>query len=225
MSYVYDRTTGKRTYRPENVNGNYLLSGSGFFSLPLDKQKRFTLSGNTAATFNHNVDLISLADETASGVSPRSSVRNLYVSQGLKLEYGIGKIKLGAKGNGTWTHITSRRTDFATINAGDFNYGLTFKADLPLDISFSTDFTVFSRRGYTDDAMNTDDLVWNARLAKRFWGNRISVMLDGFDMLGQLSNIRRSLNGQGRTETIYHVIPRYAMLHVVYRLNVSPKKK
>lgn len=225
MSYVYDRTTGKRTYRPENVNGNYLLSGSGFFSLPLDKQKRFTLSGNTAATFNHNVDLISLADETASGVSPRSSVRNLYVSQGLKLEYGIGKIKLGAKGNGTWTHITSRRTDFATINAGDFNYGLTFKADLPLDISFSTDFTVFSRRGYTDDAMNTDDLVWNAHLAKRFWGNRISVMLDGFDMLGQLSNIRRSLNGQGRTETIYHVIPRYAMLHVVYRLNVSPKKK
>ena len=45
----------------------------------------------------------------------------------MKLEYGIGKIKLGAKGNGTWTHITSRRTDFATINAGDFNYGLTFK--------------------------------------------------------------------------------------------------
>ena len=152
-------------------------------------------------------------------------MRNLYLSQGLKLEYGFGKVRVGAKGNGTWTHITSRRPDFATINAGDFNYGVTLKADLPFDISFSTDFTVYSRRGYTDDFMNTDDLVWNARLAKRFWGNRISVMLDGFDMLGQLSNIRRSLNGQGRSETIYHVIPRYAMLHFVYRLNVKPKNK
>lgn len=225
MGYTYDRTTGRRTYRPDNVNGNYLLSGSGFFSLPLDKAKHLTLSGNTGGTFNHNVDLIAVAGETSPSNSARSSVRNLYLSQGLKLEYGFGKVRVGAKGNGTWTHITSRRPDFATINAGDFNYGVTLKADLPFDISFSTDFTVYSRRGYTDDFMNTDDLVWNARLAKRFWGNRISVMLDGFDMLGQLSNIRRSLNGQGRSETIYHVIPRYAMLHFVYRLNVKPKNK
>lgn len=193
--------------------------------MPIDKKKRLTLSGNTAATFNHNVDLIAIEDAADASVSARSSVRNLYLSQGLKLEYGFGKMRFGAKGNGTWTHITGRRSDFTTINAGDFNYGVTMKADLPFDISFSTDFTVFSRRGYTDEAMNTDDLVWNARLAKRLWGNRLSVMLDGFDILGQLSNIRRSLNGQGRSETIYHVIPRYAMLHFVYRLNVSPKKK
>jgi len=50
-------------------------------------------------------------------------------------------------------------------------------------------------------------------------------MLDGFDILGNLSNVRRVLNGQGRTESYYNVIPRYVMLHVVYRLNIQPKKK
>ena len=40
-------------------------------------------------------------------------------------------------------------------------------------------------------------------------------MLDGFDMLGQLSSVRRSLNGQGRVETWYNTIPRYAMLHAI----------
>ena len=36
MGYVYDRTTGGRTYRPENVNGNWYASGGMNFSTPLD---------------------------------------------------------------------------------------------------------------------------------------------------------------------------------------------
>lgn len=55
-------------------------------------------------------------------------------------------------------------------------------------------------------------------------GNIIFI-LDGFDILGNLSNVRRTPNAQGRTETYYNVIPRYAMLHAVYRLNIQPKKK
>lgn len=50
-------------------------------------------------------------------------------------------------------------------------------------------------------------------------------MLDGFDMLNNLSNITRHVNAQGHTETWYMSIPRYAVLHAVYRFNQSPKKK
>lgn len=53
----------------------------------------------------------------------------------------------------------------------------------------------------------------------------LTFMLDGFDILGNLSNVRRTLNAQGRTESYYNVIPRYAMLHVIYKLNIQPKKK
>ncbi len=222
MGYVYDRATGARTYRPENVNGNWYASGNMYFSTPLDKPRRLTLNGSTGASFNQNVDYIGIEGEQA---ARRSTVHNLYLTQGLRLDYRIGKYQLGAKGNVTWTHATSRREDFATINAADFSYGVTAKLDLPAGFQLNTDLTVYSRRGYEDSGMNTTDVVWNARLAKTFLKGKLSVMIDGFDLLGQLSTIRRTLNGQGRVETWYNTIPRYAMLHAIYRLSVLPKKK
>lgn len=74
--------------------------------------------------------------------------------------------------------------------------------------------------------MNSNDLVWNARLtnASLLHGNLIFA-LDGFDILGQLSTVRRTLNAQGRTETWYNTVPLYAMLHIVNRLNIEPKKR
>jgi len=73
--------------------------------------------------------------------------------------------------------------------------------------------------------MNTNELVWNARLAKRVLHSKLTFMLDGFDILGNLSNVRRTINAQGRTESYYNVIPSYVMLHAIYRLNIQPKKK
>ncbi len=51
------------------------------------------------------------------------------------------------------------------------------------------------------------------------------LQLDGFDMLGQLSNVRHSINAQGRTETFYNVLPSYALFHVTWRLNKKPKSE
>lgn len=47
----------------------------------------------------------------------------------------------------------------------------------------------------------------------------------GFDLLQQLSTIRRTVNAQGRTETWYNTLPSYATLHLVYRLDVKPKRR
>ena len=62
------------------------------------------------------------------------------------------------------------------------------------------------------------------RLTKKLMKGRLSLMLDGFDVLGILSNVSRRLDVQGHTETWYLSIPRYAMLHIVYRINDSRAK-
>ena len=67
--------------------------------------------------------------------------------------------------------------------------------------------------------------MWNARLSRPFFKGKLIVVFDGFDLLGQLSNVTRTLNAQGRTETWTNVMPRYALLHVVFRLNKQPKKQ
>ena len=55
-------------------------------------------------------------------------------------------------------------------------------------------------------------------------GNLV-CMLDAFDLLGNLSNVRRTIDAQDRVETWTNVTPHFALLHVIYRLNKQPKKK
>ena len=63
--------------------------------------------------------------------------------------------------------------------------------------------------------------MWSGTLFKGKW----VVMLDGFDILGQLSNVTRTINAQGRTETYTGVLPRYGLLHIVYKFQKKPRKQ
>ena len=223
QGYVYDKETGVRTYRPENVNGTYNIGGNVNYSMPLDKARRLSLTVRLQSRLYNSVDLIGVTD----GKAPVRSTVQTYNSGGnLNLEYTFPHdIKLGAKARCTWNYLTSGRENFTTLNTYDYSYGLTAQAKLPWDLQFNTDLTLYSRRGYGESSMNTDDIVWNATLSKRFFKKRMTLSLDGFDILGQLSNITQTLNGQGRYETWRNVIPSYAMLRLTYNLNIKPSKQ
>lgn len=218
----YNAATGVRTYRPVNVSGNYNLNGDVSYTTPMDKAKRLTLSSATNARYQNHADYVGTGDALQ---SERSSVRTLTLGETLKLDYRLSDFKVGLKLAGTWVHAESGRTGFSTINAGNYQGGLTAQLELPAAWQFYTDLTLYSRRGYDDGSLNTDDLVWNARLAKRLLKGRLTLMLDGFDLLHELSSISYTLNGQARTETYRNVLPNYFMLHAVYRLNIKPKKR
>jgi hypothetical protein len=96
---------------------------------------------------------------------------------------------------------------------------------LPWKFDLTTDLTLYGRTGYADASLNTADVVWNARLARALFKGKWVVMLDGFDILGQLSNVTRTINAQGRTETYTNVLPRYGLLHVIYKFQKNPKNK
>lgn len=219
QSAFYDTTTGVTTYMPVNINGNWDITADinapGF---KLDSQKKWQISSNTHFGYQNSVDIINLE---------QSTVRNLSVREKLSLTYNImDGMEIAAKGNVDYRHVTSPRADFATIDAFDFDYGIIFRAvKLPWDMSFTTDLMMHSRRGFADSRLNTNDLVWNARLAKSILSGNLTFAIDGYDILGQLSNVQLTMNSQGRTEARYNTLPRYAMLHVIYRLNIQPKKK
>lgn len=215
LGYVYDRETGVRTVTPQTVSGNWDARVHGGFSLPLDSATRWNLQGNVRQAYWNSVDLI---DER------RSEVGSYYTDLTLKLDYRpTSRLYLGLKGDLHYQHSMSEREDFETVDICDFDYGLTARVELPWGFQLSTDLTMYSRRGYSDSGMNTDEFVWNARLSKRLLKGNLVFIADGFDLLGNLSNVRRSINAQGRVETWYNVTPRYALFHVVYRLNKQPK--
>ncbi|MBQ7742820.1 MAG: hypothetical protein IJT90_07865 [Bacteroidaceae bacterium] len=216
MGYTYDTQTGVRTVTPDNINGNWDLTGQLNYSARFDKDGKFTYSTSTDATYINSVDLIEQL---------RSEVHTTNINETLKLNARFSaKASLNFKADLHWQHSTSGRENFSTINVADFDYGLGGVFQIPLGFQFSTDMTMYSRRGYNDHSMNTNELVWNARLSRHFAKAGLTVMLDAFDLFGQLSNVRRTINAQGRTETWSNVTPQYAMLHVLYRLNKKPKK-
>jgi hypothetical protein len=53
---------------------------------------------------------------------------------------------------------------------------------------------------------------------------KLTMRLEAFDLLRQLSNTQYAVNAQGRTETWYRSLPNYVMLHMVYNMNWNNKK-
>ena len=222
MGYVYEPQTCVRTYRPENVNGNWTTDGGYTFHCSLDTAKKLNLDVPFHVTYSQSVDLVGV---TTGGGLQRSTVHRLALSLSPTFKADLGKHHFDLTCQPIWDRYTSDRQDFENFSAFTCRTSLAAILKLPCKLDLSTDLTLYSRTGYADDALNANDLVWNARLSRPFFKGRLLVLFDGFDILGQLSNVTRILNAQGRTETYTNVMPRYALLHIVYRLNKQPKKK
>jgi len=211
QGFLYDYLSGKREIKPENVNGNWNMQFSSGVEFYLDKAMKWQMKENASYQFVNSVDIIN---------KEKSVVASNYLNNLLQLTFRPSdKMEFSAVGNVHYTHSSSERTSFSTIDACDFDYGLTAQLELLWQLKFSTDLTMYSRRGYSDSSMNTNELVWNARLTKSLFKSRLQVHLDALDILGNLSNVRRTIDAQGRTETFYNVIPSYAVLHLAWKIN------
>ncbi len=221
VSYIYDKQTGVTTSRPVNVDGNWNAWLNVGYVTPLDKPHRLTLTTNTAANYYHLVDF-SGSNPTATPL--RNTTQTAVLSEELRLNYRYRKVNVGVKGNAAWNHANANRNDFVNANTWNIHYGANAVVDLPWAFQLSTELTMFTRRGYESSTMNRDDLVWNARLSKNFLKNRLNLMLDAWDILGNLSNVNAGIDSRSRWEYYTNVIPRYVLLRLVYRFDKQPKK-
>ena len=222
MGYVYDKATGRRTVTPASINGNWRAGAGLSLSGALDKKRLLMFSNNLNADFVNSADYIGSDEAKPMG---KSIVKTWNVSERLRLDYKIGRHSIGFSGTFSWLRSASDMAAFSTINAYNYNYGLTGMVVLPGEVNLSTDITMYSRRGYEDAGMNEDNLVWNARATKSILKGRITFAVDAFDILHQLRKVDRYVNAQGRVETYYNTVPRYVMFHAMYKFNVMPKKR
>ncbi len=230
MGQAYDRQTGIRTWRPTNVNGNWDARAKHTLGYTFGEGKKHSADLITQLSYRNSVDLMEETSQphlggvqTTSGA--KSTVHTMTFSLAPKAKFTLGKHTLNVSSDIAWDRYTGERESFQDISAWMYRIGADAIVHLPWQFDLTTDLTLYGRTGYADAALNTADLVWNARLARPFFGGKLLVMLDGFDILGQLSNVTRTVNAQGRTETYTNVLPRYGLLHVMYRFNKQPKKK
>lgn len=222
VSYTYDKTNGVRTTKPTTVNGYWHPWLNAGYTTPTDKSKRLTPKLDARGSPYHKIDYSS----NSPAVGPiRVKTDEFNYTGNAELSYRYKKLSFGLSANLSHNHTVANRDDFDDVDTWAYRYGANAVAELPWKLQLSTDLTMYSRRGFTSSNMNRDDLVWNARLAKTLWKGRLTVKLDAWDMLGNLSNVVSGVNSQHRWEYYYNVIPRYAMLRVAYKFNKQPKKR
>lgn len=214
----YNPQTGVTIARPENINGNWSINGSLGGYKNADKSNA---SLNVGTYYNHSVDYISETFE------PRRSLVhnwNVFANANFGLNFS-GNNEVSVTFNPAWMRQYSTRANFASTSAWNLNYGITLNLNelLPWGMKFSTSLQFRSRVGYNSAEMNKTEYVWNAQLSKTI-ASRWTVSVDGFDILGSVRNISRSLNSQGYYESWYSALPSYVMLKLAYRFQIYPKK-
>lgn len=226
---TYNKTTGVYTYQPDNVNGNWAANGMANYSQNLDSATHWQMNHQISYNFNHSVDFdICEIDGQQQAVNDKlSKVNNSNLSYGVRLGYTYSDFSIRANGNINWRHSTSKKENFETINAFEFNYGLEGEYIIPwLKLQLQTELNVYSRRGYQQEGMNKDDIMWNIALSRSFLkGDKLTLKLTAQDILNQQSSTQMSVNAQGRTESWNRMVPNYVLLHAIYRFDIFKKKK
>ena len=215
---TYDPVTGGRTTRPENINGNWNAFGMFMFNTAIDSTGFFNLNTFTTLRYANNVGYVSV-DRTSN--SQESTTRELRLSERLAGSYRNEWFELELNGALEYMHARSVLQQNNNLDTWTFSYGGQVMLTAPWGTQLSTGMSMNSRRGFNDASMNTNELIWNAQLSQSFLrGNALTLSLQFYDILHQQSTFSRTISALQRSDTEYNAITSYAMLHVIYKLNI-----
>ena len=219
---TYDDKTGGRTTQPENINGNWNARGAFMFNTAIDSAGVWNINTFTTLAYTNAVGYLSLDGKT----SQKNTTKQTQVGERIAMGYRNNWLEVNLNGTLNYNHARNKLQASSNMNTWQFSYGPSITATTPWGMSLSTDLSQSSRRGYSDKSMNTNELVWNAQLSQGFLkGKPLTVMIQFYDLLHQQSTLSRALTAMARTDTEYNSINSYAMLHVIYRLNIIGGKQ
>ena len=214
---TYNEKTGGRTTRPENINGNWNFNGAFMFNTAIDSVGMWNINSFTNLGYNNNVSYLFNNEKH---ISEKNTTRNTTVMERLSLSYRNSWLEVEPNGSLTYTHARNKLQSNSNLDTWMFSYGVNVNLYAPWGSSVSTSISENSRRGYNDESMNNNELIWNAQISHSFLkGNALTISLQFYDILHQQSNFSRTINAMMRSDTEYNGVNSYAMLHAIYRFN------
>ena len=220
---TYDETTGGRITRPENINGNWNAMGAFMFNCSIDSAGVWNINTGAHANYNNYVSYLSLDKKSD---SQKNTTRSITWRQNLSFSYRNDWAEFSLDGTLTYNKAKNKLQPTSNLETWQFSYGPSMTLTAPWGTSLNSSLSINSRRGYNDSSMDTDEFVWNAQLSQGFLkGKPLTIMLQFYDLLRQQSTFSRAISATSRTDTEYNAINSYAMLHVVYRLNLFGGKE
>ncbi len=219
----YDPVTGGRESRPENINGNWNVGGNLMFNTAIDTLGFFNMNTSTEVNYSNNVGYI---DMLRDGNVSKMTTKQTTLGERLGASYRNDWLEFELNGAVRYNYAYNALQPNSNLSTWSFNYGFNTTIQAPWGMQFTTSLNMSSRRGYSDDAANTNELIWNAQISQSFLkGKPLSLRLEFYDILGQQSNFSRSISAMSRTDNWYNSINSYVMLRATYRLNLFGTKE
>lgn len=213
----YNPLNGVTTVSTQNIDGNRFFSVSANYYQGFGASKRWMFNGSIGSSLNRSVAFSAIETDLV-----KSIVRSTNLNTSLSLKYTNNSFSV--RGFVSMRELMTRGNLESFIRTNGFNgtFGVNGWVKLPLGFYIETALSYFVRTGYSDPAMNKNSLIWNVSVQNSFGKKKEWIVrLDGFDMLGQLSNINRVVNAQGISETRRNTIGQYALLHIQYQFSFS----
>ena len=223
LAFLYDKKTGKFTYKPMNVGFSRTLTPAITNSLYLDKEYKNCITNRLSVSLSNSLGLSGMDMEE---YMHEYSLRHTMISEQFSYNFMSKDTKYRASVNPfvTWMKSCSDRPGESNIEAWHFGIQLNGQMELPWSIRLNTEINTICRQGYADKYMNDNEVTWNLSATKAF-KEKFSLKLEGYDLLNQRKNVYYAVTPQGRTETIRNVLRRYAMMHFVWKFTAGKKKK
>ena len=178
------------------------------YNTSIDTTGVWNVNTSTNVSYN-NMPQYVMIDKTVG--SQKNLTKSMNLSERLELSFRTNWLELAVDGSVNYMHSRNELQSQSNLDTWQFSYGGSAIINTPWGTSLSTDLHQNSRRGYNDKAMNTNELVWNAQISQGFLrGKPLTVMLQFYDILDNLSNFSRTVNAMQRSDTQYNNINSYA---------------
>jgi hypothetical protein len=204
----YIDSTGKKTYQSVNVNGNRSINA--YFGYWF-KWKKPGINIGLNPNFNNNRN-VSIVNNVLNVTNSGNYTFSLNINKFKEKKYGIGF-------QSSATYTESKSSVQANIKTNYWTYHLQPDVDvfLPWKFQVHTDFDINLRQKTSVFDNNTDVVLWNAWLGKKFLKNdALLVKVSANDLLNKNIGFNRIVNSNYISQNTYSTIQQYFLFSVVW---------
>jgi hypothetical protein len=202
--------------QPQNINGNWNINSGFMFNTALDTLGIWNVNSFTMYNYNNFVGYL-----FQDNMSKKNTTKSSTIMERLQASWRKDWVEIAADGSINYTHTNNELQKQSNLDTKQFTYGGSLNVYTPWGASITTEIHNQCRRGYSDNSMNTNELVWNAQFSQSFLkGKPLTISVQFYDILKNLSSYSRNISAMQRSDVEYNTINSYIIVHVIYRLNI-----
>lgn len=214
-STIYDPETGGRSVTPKNIDGRWTATASLVYNKTFG-DGTFSISEHLSGNYNNNVAYLynSKLKEDEINVANR-----LMLKESFDCNFRRNWLELTLNLSGDWTDERSLLRPEMNQQPFTLRAGLSSQISFPWKMRLTTTFYTIAQRGYAYALFNRDYFVLNATLSQTLIKKKLTLRIEGRDLLRQLPSMTRNFSSERRSVITYNGVNSFVIARLVYQFS------